>query len=176
MLAPVEAGASPKLIVIRGNSGSGKTSVAAAVRAAYGRGMAIVGQDNVRRQILREHDVPGGVNIGLIDTISRYSLSHGYHVLLEGILPAAHYAPMLHALRADHAADSVFFYLDVSLGETLRRHQTRPMRAEVTPDQLRGWYQHRDLLPGGYETVIPEHSTMDATVRRVLQALEATAP
>src|SRR3954469_14927357 len=98
MLAPVEAGASPKLIVIRGNSGSGKTSVAAAVRAAYGRGMAIVGQDNPRPQILREHDVPGGVNIGLIDTISRYSLSHGYHVLLEGILPAAHYAPMLHAL------------------------------------------------------------------------------
>jgi predicted kinase len=163
--------ASPKLIVIRGNSGSGKTSVAAAVRAAYGRGLAIIGQDDVRRRILRERDVPGGVNIGLIDTIARYSLSHGYHVLVEGILYAAHYGPMLHALRADHAADSAFFYLDVSLDETLRRHETRPMREEVAPDRLREWYQHRDLLPGGYETVIPEHSTKDATVQRVLQVL-----
>ncbi|MEU8274886.1 hypothetical protein ACFYOK_29280 [Microbispora bryophytorum] len=60
-----------RLIVLRGNSGSGKTSVARAVRAAYGRGLALVGQDVIRRELLRERDVDGGVNIGLIDTIVR---------------------------------------------------------------------------------------------------------
>ncbi|GAB2933366.1 hypothetical protein GCM10027203_37290 [Nonomuraea fastidiosa] len=45
------------LVVIRGNSGSGKTSVARALRQAYGRrGLALIGQDVVRRDILREHD------------------------------------------------------------------------------------------------------------------------
>ncbi|WP_203883479.1 kinase [Planotetraspora kaengkrachanensis] len=145
-----------RLIVLRGNSGSGKTSVARAVRVAYGRGLALVGQDVVRRDLLRERDVHGGVNIGLIDTIARYSLDHGYHVLLEGILTASRYGAMLESLRHDHAGISAFFYLDVSFAETLRRHDSRPQRSEFTPDQMREWYQERDLLPDGSETVIGE--------------------
>ncbi|MFF4616439.1 AAA family ATPase [Nonomuraea jabiensis] len=94
-----------QLIVLRGDSGSGKTSVARALREAYGkRGLAVVGQDVLRRDILRELDVPGGVNIGLIDTVTRYALDHGHHVILEGILMACRYAPMLQSLREDFAA------------------------------------------------------------------------
>ncbi|MEU8196251.1 kinase [Microbispora amethystogenes] len=156
------------MIVLRGNSGSGKTSVARAVRAAYGRGLALVGQDVVRRELLRERDVHGGVNIGLIDTIVRYSLDHGYHVLLEGILTVSRYGAMLQSLRRDHAGTSAFFYLDVSLPETLRRHDSRPQRSEFTPDQMREWYQERDLLPDGCETVVGEESPLEASVRQVL--------
>jgi 2-phosphoglycerate kinase len=58
---------SGRLIVIRGNSGSGKSAVAAEIRRRYGRGLALVGQDNLRRHVLREHDVAGGANIDLID-------------------------------------------------------------------------------------------------------------
>jgi predicted kinase len=157
------------LIVIRGNSGSGKSSVAKTVRTAYGRGVAVVGQDNVRREILRERDTPDGANIGLIDLITRYSLAQGYHVVLEGILAASRYGAMLDGLRRGHLTSSAFFYMDVSFEETLRRHQTRPLRLEVTADQMRGWYQARDLLPGGYETVIDEDSALEATVRQVLE-------
>jgi gluconate kinase len=157
------------LIVIRGNSGSGKSSVAKAVRTAYGRGVAVVGQDNVRREILRERDATDGANIGLIDLITRYSLAQGYHVVLEGILAASRYGAMLAGLRRDHPTCSAFFYLDVSFEETLRRHQTRPLHLEVTADQMRGWYQARDLLPGGCEIVIDEDSTLETTVRQVLE-------
>jgi predicted kinase len=62
------------LIVLRGNSGSGKSTVAKALREAYGRGIAWVSQDLIRRTILREKDQPGGINIGLIDRVTRYSL------------------------------------------------------------------------------------------------------
>lgn len=155
--------------MIRGNSGSGKSSVAKAVRTAYGRGVAVVGQDNVRREILRERDRPDGANIGLIDLITRYSLAQGYHVVLEGILAASRYGAMLDGLRSDHPTSSAFFYLDVSFEETLRRHRTRPLRLEVTADQMREWYQARDLLPGGYETVIDEDSTLETTIRQVLE-------
>jgi predicted ATPase len=65
------------LIVLRGNSGSGKTTVSHALRDAFGRGLAWVSQDLISRIILKEKDVPGGVNIGLIDQVARYCLDHG---------------------------------------------------------------------------------------------------
>jgi hypothetical protein len=66
-----------RLIVLRGNSGSGKTIVARALCDAYGRGVAWVSQDLIRRIILREKDRPGGANIGLIEQVARYSLDPG---------------------------------------------------------------------------------------------------
>lgn len=68
------------LIVIRGNSGSGKSTLARAVREAYGkRGLALVSQDVVRREMLRELDVRDGVNTGLLKTICLYALRRGHH-------------------------------------------------------------------------------------------------
>ena len=77
---------STRLIVLRWNSGSGKSSIAAEIRARYGRGIALVGQDNIRRVVLRERDTACGVNIGLIDVVARYALDHGHHVIMDGIL------------------------------------------------------------------------------------------
>ncbi|MEV6560267.1 AAA family ATPase [Nocardia sp. NPDC051756] len=58
------------LVVIRGNSASGKSTVATAVQRRFGRGeCAVVAQDTVRRQMLREFDEPGAFNIRLIDAI-----------------------------------------------------------------------------------------------------------
>ena len=126
------------LIVVRGNSGSGKSSVARAVRDAYDhRGLALVSQDVIRRDILRELDKPEAVNIGLIDAISRYALDHGHHVILEGILAASRYSSMLQKLRRDHSGTSSFFYLDVSYEETLRRHSTRPQRHQFSAEDMR---------------------------------------
>jgi hypothetical protein len=93
-----------RLIVVRGNSASGKSCVAAGIRERFGRGLALVGQDNPKRTVLREHDVPGGANIGLVDTVARYVLDAGYHVVVEGILYADRYDDMLTGLVADHRA------------------------------------------------------------------------
>lgn len=142
--------------------------MAAAVRDHYGRGIAIVGQDNLRRTVLRERDVPGGVNIGLIDTVARYSLNHGYHVIVEGILYVAHYGNMLTALRADQRGTSWFYYLDVSFDETLRRHATKPQASEYGRAELSNWYRERDVLPGSFEQVITEEVPLDAIVRQVI--------
>ncbi|MGR3933597.1 kinase [Streptomyces sp. BRA346] len=158
-----------RLILLRGNSASGKSSVARELRARYGRGLALVGQDTLRREVLRERDVPDGANIGLIDTVARYALDHGYHVVVEGILYAAHYGAMLDALREDHRGRTHAYYLDVPFAETVRRHATKPQAAEYGEAELRAWYRPLDLLPGGAETVIPATSGLDETVERVLR-------
>ena len=88
--------------------------MASALCDRYGRGIAIVRQDNLRRTVLRERDVPGGPYTGLVDTVARYALDHGYHTIIEGIFYAVHCARMLTALRKDHRGGSHFYYLDVS--------------------------------------------------------------
>ncbi|MFE2910847.1 AAA family ATPase [Kitasatospora indigofera] len=156
------------LIVVRGPSGAGKSSTAAGLRAAYGRGIAVVGQDVLRRDVLRERDVAGGANITLIDLVARHALDHGFHVVVEGILAADRYGPMLARLAADHRGRSFLYYLDVDFDETLRRHATRPLASEVSPEQMAGWYRAHDVLPGRLEHVVSRHSTLDDTVERIL--------
>ncbi|MFH8800746.1 kinase [Streptomyces sp. NPDC017936] len=158
-----------RLVVLRGNSASGKSSVAAGLRDRFGRGLALVGQDNLRRVVLRERDRPGAANIGLIDTVARYALDAGYHVVVEGILYADHYGDMLARLRADHRGPTHGYYLDVPLDETLARHALKPIADEVDASLLRDWYRPLDLLPGGAETVIAADSPLAATVDRIMR-------
>ncbi|MFE9451880.1 AAA family ATPase [Streptomyces sp. NPDC006739] len=157
-----------RLVVLRGNSASGKSSVAAGLRERFGRGLALVSQDNLRRIVLREHDRPRAANIGLIDLTARYALNAGYHVVVEGILHADHYGDMLTRLRVDHRGPTHGYYLDVPFGETLARHATKPIGDDVNEAQLRDWYGPRDLLPGGIETVIGAQSALHETIDRIM--------
>ncbi|MFC4454968.1 kinase [Deinococcus sonorensis] len=157
-----------RLIVLRGNSGSGKSSVARALRAEVGYGLAWVEQDYLRRILLREPDVAGALNIRLIDQTVRLALDGGYHVVLEGILDAGRYLDMLSALVQTYRDRAHLYYFDVSFEETVRRHAGRPQAAEFTPAEMQGWYRPLDRLPGLAEQIIPATSTLDQTVRRIL--------
>jgi hypothetical protein len=160
-----------RLAVLRGPSGSGKSSTARAVRERLGRGVAWIEQDHLRRILLRERDVPGAVNIGLIDATVRHCLDAGYHVLLDGILDAGRYGDMLTALVDDHRGTTRCYYLDVTFAETVRRHGTRPQASQFTPDQMRAWYVERDLLPDDLEALVPEHQPQATTVEQILTDL-----
>ena len=165
---PSAGSESTTLIVLRGNSASGKSAIAAGVRGRYGRGIAIVGQDNLRRVVLREHDKPNAANIGLIDLTARYALDHGFHVIVEGILYASHYGDMLTALSADHLGATRLYYLHVSFEETLRRHATKPEAAEYGEAEMRGWYRELDLLPDGMEHIVSAETSLSDTVQLIM--------
>jgi predicted kinase len=160
------------LVIIRGNSGSGKSSIARRLRHGYGRGCALVEQDHLRRIVLRERDRPGGLAPHLIEATVRFALDHGYHVILEGILHSGRYGAMLRRLRRDHLGRTGVFYLDVSLAETLRRHATRPQATEFTPEEMRGWYAPGDTLGVEGERVLPETTTLDEAVALIAAAVE----
>jgi predicted kinase len=161
---------STRLMILRGNSGSGKSSIAAAVRQAYGRrGFAIVGQDLLRRNILREQDVAGGANIDLIDLTARFALDRGYHVIVEGILYTAHYGEMLERLIADHRGGTRCYYMDIPFEETLRRHATKPQANEYGAAEMERWFNPLDLLPATRETIIPASQSFDESVSQILR-------
>lgn len=158
-----------RLVVLRGPSGSGKSSTAHRLRAHLGRNVALIEQDYFRRIVLKERDVPGGANIELISTAVRFALDRGWHVVCEGIMHATRYRDMLDQLRRDHVGSTMFYYFDVSWDETLRRHETRPQVAEFGHDEMRRWYRAEDQLGFVEERVVPQESTLDGTVRRVLR-------
>ena len=61
------------LVVLRGNSGSGKSTVARMLQQRFDRGTClIVEQDRVRREMLRERDIAGALNIQLIEAIATF--------------------------------------------------------------------------------------------------------
>ncbi|MDT0453140.1 AAA family ATPase [Streptomyces hesseae] len=159
--------ADTRLMVLRGNSGSGKTTTRA-VRARYGSGLAIVSQDTVRREILCEAHGPVGATPGLIDVITRRCLDEGFHVVLEGIFSTARWGDLLRQLATDHRGASRFFYFDLSFPEMLRRHAARPEASEFGESSMREWYRPVDLLGGMCETLIRQNSTLEETVRMVM--------
>ncbi len=168
---------SPTLVIIRGNSGSGKTTTAREVRRRFGRGAALLEQDYLRRIVLREHDSAhvDPVAPTFVTVTARGALDLGYHVILEGILHTERYATVLRQLVDSHPGPAAVFYLDVCFDETVRRHLNRAEPIPVTPDEMRRWYTHRDLLGIPGETVIGETSTFEQTVTTILHASGLTA-
>lgn len=160
----------PTLVIIRGNSGSGKTTTAREVRRRFGRGAALLEQDYLRRIVLREHDSAriDPVAPTFITATARTALDLGYHVILEGILHTERYAAVLHQLIDDHPGPVAVFYLDVSFDETVRRNLGRDEPIPVAPDEMRTWYTHLNLLDIPGETVIGETSTFAQTVTTIL--------
>ena len=165
-----------RLAILRGNSGSGKSTTARELRARLGRGVAWVEQDYVRRILLREHDYPGAVNIGLIEQTVRYSLDHDFDVVLDGILDAERYGAMLRRLSRDHVGVTGHYYFDIPFEETIRRHATRPLSQKVTAAEMRGWYRTRDVLDFTAEHIIGVTDTLDQTVVRILADLAWESP
>ncbi|MGI8414867.1 MAG: AAA family ATPase [Nakamurella sp.] len=154
-------------VVLRGNSGSGKSSVAAALRLTDPP-MALVGQDQLWRVVLmgrERRELTDAVD--LIALTVRFCLDRGRDVMLDGIFNAATHGAMLRQLIADHRGRSLVYYLDVPFVETVARHATRPQRDKFTVEQMREWYTPADTLGVPGETVIAVESTFQQTLARI---------
>ncbi|HEU5121961.1 MAG TPA: AAA family ATPase [Candidatus Saccharimonadales bacterium] len=162
-----------KLIILRGNSGSGKSSVAHELRMRMGYGTAVVEQDYIRRELLREQDKPGQPNIELIRLNAQFALGNKYDVIIEGILPEVNYGSMLRNLISVHEGDSYVYYFDIPFEETVRRHATRDKSKEFNEAFMRELYLPQDFLGTKNEQVIAEDSAFEATVERILRDISS---
>lgn len=158
-----------KLIFLRGNSGSGKSTVAKSLReqSKSGRKIAIVEQDYLRRLVLKEKERDNGDNIGLIRQTVEYALANDYDVILEGILYGPRYGLMIKSL-IKKADQHWLYYFDVSFKETLKRHNTKHNAHEFGEKEMREWYNENDRLGFENEITIPESHNLDDAVKQIL--------
>ena len=157
-----------QLIIIRGNSGSGKSSVAKAVRELLNGRTALIEQDYFRRHILKEGENVQDSDIqGLLLQSVQFAVGRKYTVVLEGILPSRKYREMF--LKLTHEFSYLAFYLDVSFEETLCRHETKPNCDEFGYQEMKDWYVPKDYLGVPKEIIIPEKSSLNSTVNMVVE-------
>lgn len=164
------------LVVLRGNSGSGKSTVARRVQAAFSPGEClVVPQDTVRRELLGDTDSAGAADIDLIETIAGWGLARGLVVVVEGILNAGRYQRTLERL-AGIASRSHFFAWHLPLEETLRRHETRTKAGAFTADEMSDWYH--GWQPLDFVTEIRFDTSVSAreAADRVLEASRHAGP
>lgn len=147
-------------MVLRGNSGSGKSTVARELQNRHVRQLAVVSQDLLRREVLRVRDRSENPAVELIDLVARFALDRGMHVVIEGILYADIYGSMLRSLAADHRGATAFFRFDLPFKETLRRHCAKGCN-DFGERELRQWWRDRDALPGCAEQVIGVDQKVD---------------
>lgn len=161
-----------KLIIIRGNSGSGKSAVAERLREEIEGKVAVVGLDTLRRTILLEKDLLENTDIiGLLEQTVTYCLDKGYTVILEGILSKPKYRDVLTQLLKSADCKTGVFYLDIPIEETIRRHQTKPVADDFGEKELRSWYQPKNYLDVPGEVIIDETSSLEETVQKILAAI-----
>ena len=133
------------LIIIRGNSVSGKTTIAKKLQRELGEKTMLVQQDVVRREILNVRDTSGNPAMKLIENLALYGKFIDYNVIVEGILSTRKYGEMLQRVVAQFDRVLVY-YFDISLEETLRRHKTKPNVDEFGEKELRDWWKEKDML------------------------------
>ena len=75
-----------KLITLRGNSGSGKTTIARALQEKFGKNTMLLSQDVIRRDILKTNDGAGTRANDVLIMLLEYGHAHNELVILEGIL------------------------------------------------------------------------------------------
>ena len=163
----------PKLIILRGNSGSGKTTVAKALQEKFGPNTMLLSHDMVRMQILHVWSREGvEKSLPLMIQLLRYGRRHSEATILEGILPTADYLPLFEAAVEEYGPDIFAYYYDLPFEETLRRHASKPNRDDFGEEDMRRWWRERDLLADIKEKVFGPEISLTAAEEQVLSDLE----
>ena len=157
-----------RLFIIRGNSASGKSTIAKKLQLELGYGTMLIPQDVIRREIVRVKDEPNNPAIELIKLIAMYGKEIGYDVILEGILSSNRYGAMIRDLVDEFGENTYAYYYDVSFEETLRRHSLKPVASEYGEKQMREWWQEKDYLNIQQEKIISENMNIDDIIAMIL--------
>ena len=114
-----------KIIILRGNSGSGKTTVARALQKKFGYNTMMISQDEIRRNILWVKDGVDTKALPLMIELMKYGYEYCDVVILEGIMYDEWYSPLFKTANELYGMDIYAYYFDIPFEETVRRHNTR---------------------------------------------------
>ncbi|GMQ57220.1 kinase [Vallitalea sediminicola] len=156
-----------KLIILRGNSGSGKTTTGKALQRKFGRGTLLISQDVVRREMLFVKDGPNTEASQLLFELALYGKNNCHTVILEGILNSKWYKNLFENLQ-DEFRDQIFaYYFDIPFEETLNRHQQKPNAHEFGEKEMREWWNEKDLLGIIPEVLLYKELSLNGIVDRI---------
>lgn len=164
----------PKLISIRGNSGSGKSSAAKALQHKFGRNTLMIPQDTVRREMLWAHDGNNTAAIPLLISLIEYGYANSEITIIEGILNSEWYKPLFERAVQIFQAENIYaYYYDLTFAETLKRHETKTNKFDFGEKEMRRWWNEKDYLGFIKEKTLTEKLTLDETVEFIFSDVQS---
>ena len=157
-----------KLIILRGNSGSGKTSVARALQSKFGPNTMLISHDMVRMQILHVWGEEGIVRSEpLMINLLRYGRENSEITIMEGVLSSKEYERLFETAVEEFGQGIFAYYYDLSFEETLLRHATKPNRSDFGEAEMRRWWREKDYLPMISETILTKDVSFQEAVELI---------
>lgn len=96
---------------------------------------------------------------------------------MEGILPSSDYGALFDTALKEYGRENIFaYYYDISLEETLRRHQTKPNRDDFGEEDMRRWWQEKDYLENIKEDILGEDISLPGAVEKIYREVFAGNP
>lgn len=159
------------LIIFRGNSGSGKTTVAKELQKLFGSNTMLISQDVIRRDMLYVRDGENTLAIPLLTELLKYGNANCDVVIMEGILNSAWYRPLFEAVVKIYESNVFSYYFDISFEETVKRHNSRPQRSEFGEDDMRRWWKEKDYSDVLNEIIITKDKDKDSIVEEIYRSV-----
>ena len=175
-----------KLIILRGNSGSGKTTVAKALQKKLGYNTMLISQDEVRRNMLWVKDGIDTKALPLMAELLQYGSEHSEFIILEGIMYDEWYSPLFKLANELYGSNVYAYYFDIPFEETVRRHNMRNKSQEFGEEtvrrhntrnrefgekDMRRWWREKDFSSVLDEQVITCEMYADGIVERIYSDL-----
>lgn len=158
-----------KLVIIRGNSGSGKTTVAKGLQKKLGHGTMLISQDVVRREMLYVKDGEKPKVEELLFQLAMYGKNNCDVVILEGILNSKWYNNLFERLLKEFENNIFAYYFDIPFEETLERHKQKPNAHEFGEAEMREWWHEKDLLQCIPETLLGQEPEKDEIINMMYE-------
>ena len=157
-----------KLIILRGNSGSGKTSVAKALQRKFGSNTMLLSHDMVRMEILHVWSQEGIIKSEpLMINLLKYGKANSKITILEGVLPAKEYNKLFETAVEEYGENIFAYYYDLPFEETLARHSTKPNRNDFGESDMRRWWKEKDFLPMISEKVLDKDISFEDAIEMI---------
>ncbi|GAA3009446.1 AAA family ATPase [Tetragenococcus solitarius] len=159
------------LIILRGNSGSGKTTIAHDLQKEFKAGsLLVISQDLIRREMLGVKDRPNNLAIHFIKMNAIYGKRFCDYIVVEGITPSAIYREMFIELASEF--QSIYpYYFDLPFEETLKRHNTKEKAQEYGVNELKKWWIDKDFLHFPNEKMITAEMNQQQIIDMILKDL-----
>lgn len=155
-----------KLIIIRGPSGVGKSTVAKKLMSSTTRPTTLIDLDYYRFIHVNgvgSHDLEHGMCVNNI----LIALDKGFDVIFEGNYNVKESPEFFSEVFRFHPNENYLFYLDASLDETLKRHVAR-VDQRIKSEKMKELYKFASPTRHKGEVIIPETSTLEETVKKIL--------
>lgn len=161
-----------KLIILRGNSGSGKTTVAKELQKKIGRNTMLISQDVIRRDMLRVKDYENTEAIPLMRALLKYGNTHSDVVILEGIMYSDWYQSLFELANQLYKTKIYAYYFEISFEETLRRHKTKPNCNEFGAEEMKQWWREKDLSNELAESLITDEKELQNIISEIYETVK----